>query len=159
MKRTGCMALAAVMSLSLTSGCANNEQSGMLLGGGGGLLAGGLIGNALGGRNGALIGAVIGGLGGVLIGGAIGRDLDDRDRRRAEEATRLALADSSSQPVSWTSDRNVGTRGGAQVVAVQRQPSGGECRTVRETAYIKGEERIQNARYCQNSSGEWTPRT
>lgn len=131
----------------------------MLVGGGGGLLAGGLIGNALGGRNGMLIGGAIGGLGGALIGGQIGRDLDERDRRRAEEATRSALMDSSRQPVNWVSSQNTGTRGGAQVVAVQRQASGGECRTVRETAYIKGEERVQNARYCQNASGEWIAQT
>ncbi len=159
MKRTGCVLVSAAMALTLTSGCANNEQTGMLVGGGGGLLAGGLIGNALGGRNGMLIGGAIGGLGGALIGGQIGRDLDERDRRRAEEATRSALMDSSRQPVNWVSSQNTGTRGGAQVVAVQRQAAGGECRTVRETAYIKGEERVQNARYCQNASGEWIAQT
>lgn len=159
MKRTGCVLMASAMTLTLMSGCANNEQTGMLVGGGGGMLAGGLIGNALGGRNGTIIGAAIGGLGGALIGGQIGRDLDERDRRRAEEATRFALMNSSRQPVNWASDRNTGTRGGAQVVAVQRQSTGGECRTVRETAYIRGEERVQNARYCQNAGGEWIPQT
>ena len=159
MKRTGCVLMASALALALTSGCANNEQTGMLVGGGGGLLAGGLIGSALGGRTGALVGMAIGGLGGTLIGGAIGRDLDERDRQRAEQATRTALMSSRPQTVDWTSDHNTGNRGRVQVVAVQHQQTGGECRTVRETAYIKGQERVQNARYCQNGSGEWIPQT
>lgn len=159
MKRNSCVLIAAALTLTLTSGCQTNEQTGMLIGGGGGMLAGGLIGNALGGRTGTLIGAAIGGLGGAFAGSLIGRDLDARDRQRAEEATRLALISTSTQPVAWASDQNTGTRGRAQVVAVQRQSAGGECRTVRETAYIKGEERAQTARYCQSSSGEWVSQT
>ncbi len=161
MKRHCSMLAAAALTVTFATGCQTNEQTGMLMGGGLGVLGGGLIGQALGGQSGALIGAALGGLGGAFAGSAIGRDLDARDRQRAEEATRMALAAppaAQPQPVNWVSDQNTGTKGRAQVVAVQKQSAGGECRTVRETAYIKGEERVQNARYCQNADGEWIAR-
>ena len=103
-------ALTLTLTLTLTSGCQTNEQTGLLLGGGAGALMGGLLGNAVGGRSGTLIGAAIGGLGGAFAGSLIGRNLDARDRQQAQEATRLALISTSTQPVAWTSDQNVGDR-------------------------------------------------
>ncbi len=160
------------LPLTLTA-CQTNEQTGALLGTGGGALMGGLLGNALG-HNAAstAIGAALGGAVGYFAGSAIGRRLDDADRARASAATQQALAEPAyyppaggpprppARPANWVSDHNTNTRGTATVVAVNREPrSGNECRTVREVAYIKGQEEVQNSRYCRSADGSWAVQT
>lgn len=157
MARRNHFVLTAMAALPLVAGCQTNEQTGTLLGAGGGAAVGAGIGSAFGGRNGALIGALLGGAVGGFAGSQIGQQLDQRDRERAEAATRQALVSRPNSPVAWASDQNRGVRGSARVTNVQRQPSGGECRTVRETAYVKGQEVVQNANYCQTAGGEWMP--
>ncbi len=164
-------ALAAFMIVPLLCGCQTQEQTGGLVGGVGGAVAGGLIGRSLGGSTGAAIGALAGGATGYFVGSAIGRRLDDQDRARAQAATQQALAapvyyppptaqnpappPPPARPVAWNSARNANVSGSSQVTSVQRQPSGGECRMVRETAYIQGQEVVQNTRYCRGSDGNW----
>ncbi|HET6605156.1 MAG TPA: hypothetical protein VFG62_00720 [Rhodopila sp.] len=153
--------------LSLTA-CQNNEQTGALLGTGGGALVGGVLGNVIGHSTAAtVIGATVGGGIGYFAGSAIGRNLDEADRARAAAATQQALAAPvyyppsgapprpPAQPVSWASDHNTNIRGSSTVVAVNRAPRGGECKTVREVAYIKGQEEVQNSKYCRSSDGSW----
>lgn len=166
----GTLALLVVAPLCLAA-CQTNEQTGGLVGAGTGALLGGVLGNAIGhNAAGTLIGAGIGAAGGYFIGSAIGRQLDERDRERAMAATQQVLAEpvyfppSGAPPppprsASWTSDHNTGARGSTSVVAVRRQAAGGECRTLREVAYIKGEEVVQNSRYCRSSDGAWTAQT
>jgi surface antigen len=156
------------LPLSLTA-CQNNEQAGALLGTGGGALVGGVLGNVIGHSTAAtVIGATVGGGIGYFAGSAIGRNLDEADRARASAATQQALAapvyyppsgappQPPAHPVSWVSDHNTNTRGSSTVVAVNRAPRGGnECKTVREVAYIKGQEEVQNSKYCRSSDGSW----
>ncbi len=154
------------------AGCQTNEQTGGLVGAGGGALFGGLLGHAIGNNTtGTLIGAALGAAGGYFIGSAIGRQLDEQDRQRALAATQEALAEPAYYPPNggqprpparsapWTSNHDTGARGSATVVAVQREASGGECRTVREVAYIKGEQVVQNSRYCRSTDGGWVAQT
>ena len=161
-------ALAALVIVPLLGGCQTQEQTGGLTGGLGGALAGGLIGRSLGGSTGAAIGAAVGGAGGYFLGSAIGRRLDEQDRARAQAATQQALAapvyyptpaaqsaPPPPKPVVWNSARNANVSGTSQVTAVQRQTDGGECRMVRETAYISGQEVVQNTRYCRSPDGNW----
>lgn len=169
--RTG-TALALVLMVPLLGGCQTQEQTGGLLGGGVGALAGGLIGNSLGGSTGAAIGAALGAAGGYFVGSAIGRQLDEQDRQRAEAATQRALAEPvryaspaaptaapPPRPVAWNSARHADVRGTAQVTSVHREAAGGECRMVRETAYISGREVVQNTRYCRSAGGNWVAQT
>ena len=149
----------AAFVVPLMAGCQTNEQTGTLVGAGGGAVAGGLIGNVLGGRTGAIIGTALGGVAGGFAGSKIGANLDQRDRERAAAATQQALAAPPGRPVSWNSADNQGTRGTAVTTNVQRQTSGSECRLVRETAYIKGQEVVQNQRYCQGRDGAWAAAT
>lgn len=172
MKRSSRIIIATLTVLPLLGGCQTNEQTGGLVGAGSGAVLGGVLGNALGRSPGAMaLGATLGGVGGYLVGSSIGRQLDERDRQRAEMATRQALAAPAYYPApsapprppatvqNWSSQDNAGVRGSSTVVAVQRQSSGGECRTVKEVAYIKGDEVVQNTRYCQDGSGSWQPQT
>ncbi len=79
----------------LVTGCENNQQTGQLLGAGGGALFGGVVGKMLGGKNGqmaTLAGSAIGAAGGAFIGGAIGRSLDQRDQHKASAATQQVLS-------------------------------------------------------------------
>ncbi len=163
--------LAALVMVPLLGGCENQQQTGGLLGGLGGATAGGLIGHAIGGSAGTAIGMIVGGGAGFLVGSSIGKRLDEQDRARAENATQQALAapvtyPSNSattapppRPVAWNSARNTDVRGSSTVTSVQRESNGGECRMVRETAYIKGEEVVQNNRYCRGGDGQWVART
>ena len=155
--------------MPLVAGCQNNEQTGGLLGGIGGALACGAVGAALTHRAyGAALPAAACGAAGYFIGSAIGRQLDERDRAMAAAATRQVLALPVSYPaasstphhaaartVRWTSDHS-SAHGSATVVAVQPRSGGGECRTVREIAYIRGEEVPQTTKYCRSPEGSWT---
>lgn len=164
-------ALFALAIVPLLGACQTQEQTGALVGTAGGAVGGALIGRAIGGSTGAAIGALVGGGAGMLVGSSIGRRLDEQDRQRAEAATRQALAapvyyppnqttyTPPPRPVTWNSAQNQGVNGSSTITSVQRQPTGGECRMVRETAYIKGEEVVQNNRYCQSASGEWVQRS
>ncbi len=169
MSRTYRLALLAALSLPLLAGCQNNEQT---YGAGGaalGAVACGIAGNAIFHSTvGTLGSAAACGAVGYLAGSAIGRQLDDRDRALAAAATQQALATPVQyaptqtavvhphpKPTTWKSDHGTGTSGSASVVAVQPGPSGGECRTVREVAYIKGQEQTQESKYCRGSDGSW----
>jgi surface antigen len=161
-------AVLSLIALLLASACQTNEQTGGLVGASGGALLGGALGQAFGhSSTGTLLGASLGALGGYFVGTAIGQQLDEPDRKRATEATHKAL----SQPVyfstdpavaprlpkqsaQWKSDHS-GVAGTAKVVAAQKTTDGGECRTVREVAYIKGQEVPQTSRYCRSPEGEW----
>ena len=167
------MSLVAVVSLPLLAapllaGCGSNAQN---YGAGGaaiGAVACGVIGNALFRTAGGTLGSAAAcGAAGYFIGSAIGRRLDERDRTVAQAATQRALAapiryrpnqtDVVRPAVSrsWASDHGTGVRGSASVIEATRQPNGGECRTVREIAYIKGQEEAQQTKYCKGGDGSW----
>ena len=165
-------ALVACAILPLLAACQTQEQTGGLLGAGGGALIGGLAGGAIGHGAGALIGGALGAAGGYFVGSTIGRQLDDRDRARAQAATQRLLNEPVHYPptqtaaatppkpraktttASWSSDHNQGVHGSATLVDAQ-QTTGGECRTVREVAYVGGQETTQNTRYCRGADREW----
>jgi surface antigen len=170
MRRSCNAAFLAVLALPLLAGCDTKEQS---YGAGGaalGALACGAAGAAIFHTTaGALGSAAACGAVGYLVGSSIGRKLDEQDRARAAAATQAALAQPvyyphnttnvvrpRPHPVTWKSDHGTGNSGTAAVVAVQPQPSGGECRTVREVAYIKGQETTQESKYCRSADGSWT---
>lgn len=172
------LTMAACAAVFALSACQTQEQTGGLVGAGGGALLGGLVGGAIGhNAAGAVIGTSIGALGGYFIGSSLGRALDERDRARAQLATQQVLAQPMPPPApppsggaygyhpepqpaaapptaTWSSDHNPGVYGSATVVRAQQTPSG-ECRTVREVAYISGQEVTQNTTYCRGPSGQW----
>lgn len=166
MRRSGGIMLAAALGLAACQnvpGMQNDQQAGGLLGGAAGAIGGGLLGNSFGGFGG-LVGGVLGSVGGYLIGSTIGAHLDAADRQRAEAATSQALAaplppGGAGEPVTWSSDHNTGVTGAAQVVGVQPQADGGQCRDVSEIAYVNGQQTRQTSRYCRGPSGAWTRQT
>jgi surface antigen len=163
--------LAAAFSLPLLIGCQNQEQSYGAGGAAVGALTCGLIGGAIfHSTAGGLASAAACGAAGYFVGSAIGRKLDEKDRERAQAATQAALAvpvrytptqtaviHPPAKPVTWASDHGTGVTGSSSVVAVQPPAAtgGGECRTVREVAYIKGQEEQQDSKYCRGTDGSW----
>ena len=78
----------AIVALSLLiGGCANDTQTGALLGAGVGALGGAIIGNNAGGHGatGALIGAGAGAAGGALIGNASDNKKRKQEDRRSDD--------------------------------------------------------------------------
>jgi surface antigen len=160
------LAIIALATVPLLCGCQNNEETGGLVGAlGGGALGAGLGGAIGGNATGALIGGAVGSVAGYLVGSEIGRELDARDRAIAANATQRALeqpvsnpstvAEAPPPPATWQSDHS-GASGSAQVISVQPQASGGDCKLVHQIAYIQGNEVQQNSRYCQSPNGTWT---
>jgi surface antigen len=157
------LAICAVIGVLLAA-CSPNagphETSYTLAGCATGGLAGGLLGNLLGhGNTGAtLAGAGVGAAAGCLTGNAIGRQLDERDRQLAQAATVRALSLPPGGHRNWTSD-HTSNHGSITVEKVASNGSsasgGGECKIVREVAYIKGQEVTQDSKYCRNPQGEW----
>jgi surface antigen len=124
-----------------------------------------------------VLGAGFGALGGYFLGSSIGAKLDATARQKAQAATEQVLAEpltredvkpvakgkpvAHAKPVAkrktWV-DKQSDTHGNAEVTDISSLPDGGECRTVREVAYIKGQEVTQNSRYCRNKTGQWEAR-
>ena len=150
--------LALAVAIAALSGCQNmtNQQAGGAAGAGIGGILGGVFGNQAGhSGTSTVVGAGLGALAGYFVGSAIGARLDDADRKKAEASTTKVLNSGTSKHSSWTSDKGKTVHGSSDVVKVDPKPDGGECKTVREVAYIKGEEVTQNSRYCRAAGGEW----
>ncbi len=164
--------VSALVAVSLLASCELNEQTGGVVGGSLGALACGAVGSALFHNTlGALLPAAACGAVGYFIGSSIGKQLDEKDRHRAATATEQALnapvpasktgktTHPPAKPVAWSSDHDTGAHGSSTVTAVQPQADGGQCRTVREIAYIKGQEVTQSSRYCRGADGGWVAQT
>ena len=63
----------------------------------------------------------------------------------------IALAKPSTIPASTPGSAN----GSVTVVNVQPSNNGGECRTVREVAYVGGKELVDNQKYCRAPNADW----
>jgi surface antigen len=121
-----------------------------------GAVAGGLVGNAIGGSagnraGGTLVGAALGG----FLGNRIGASLDDEDRRRAYAAQMRALdTGPSGAPVAW---RNPDSgRYGNVVPGPAYQMNGEPCREYTHTVYIDGRPQTGRGTACRNPDGTWT---
>jgi len=147
------LTLAACAGSPDGSGPGPRENTGTLLGAGGGALLGAAV--AGGGTGNRLAGAAIGGLLGGLIGNRIGAALDDEDKKRAYAAQMEALdRGPPGAPVSW---RNPDSgRYGNIVPGPQYQQSGRNCRAFTHTIYIDGTPQTSRGTACRNPDGTWT---
>ncbi len=136
------------------AGCQTAQDNPNTVGGAAiGALAGGVIGQVVGGNTGAtLIGAAAGG----LIGGMIGNSLDQQDQARARAAETQALEyGNPGAPVSWRGDSGAyGT-----IVPGPAYARGGspKCREFTHTIYINGQPQTARGTACRNPDGTWTP--
>jgi len=95
---------------------------------------------------------------GGLIGGDIGRNLPERDRRKALEAEYKALEYTpGGTAVAWQSDNG---RTGGQVVAAQPYRVGSQdCRQYSHRITDGARQAEARGTACRNPDGSWTPLT
>jgi len=140
-------AMAAAMAGALALGaCASsgpNEQGGTAIGAGGGAVLGAVVG----GWQGAVIGAVAGG----VVGNLIGRDMDDRERQRAEEASYRAARE--NRRAEW-GDRS-GTYGYSEPVGDYYRRGGQVCHDYIQTMNKNGRTYQDRTTICRDQGGAW----
>ncbi len=103
------LAAIAALSLSILSGCAEQnsalrEHRGAAVGAGTGVVGGAVVGGLLGGKRGAVVGGLLGG----LAGGLVGNYYDQREKTLAE--TRQSHADYSAAKGTRLRIERVGTK-------------------------------------------------
>lgn len=130
------------------------QTTGTILGGTGGAVAGYYIGKAVGGQKEAAVGAVLGGLFGAAIGAEVGRNLDELDRMKAEQATRDALENNTR--ITWYNEES-GHGGYVEPVRTGRDERGRVCREYRHVVEIEGRQEIIRGLACRNADGTWEP--
>ncbi len=119
-----------------------------------GALAGGILGNQIGGGKGKIVTTALGAVIGGIVGSEIGRSLDRQDQIAAQRAEFLALERGrSGQATPW---RNPGSGRYGEVVPgrpFQRGPQ--QCRTFVHTVYIDGRPEMMRGTACRNHDGAW----
>ncbi len=146
------VALVALVGI-LAAGCATMEQNPKTTVGalGGGAL-GGLIAAAAGG-NAAVIAASA--VGGILLGGLIGNALDERDKRMAAEAAQRAMETApTGKPVAW-SNPDSGHSGTVTPTKTYQTASGSYCREYQQTVTINGKQEKAYGTACRQPDGSW----
>jgi surface antigen len=148
--------VATVLVGASLAGCSSDtgpkEEGGTAVG----AIAGGAIGNAIGGGAGnRFAGTVIGAALGGLLGNRVGAALDDEDKRRAYVAEMQALESGpSGAPVAW---RNPDSgRYGNVVPGPFYEENGAACREYTHTVYIDGRPQTAHGTACRNRDGTWT---
>lgn len=152
--RLGALVVVGVVGATL-AGCAStgaNEGIGTVSG----ALVGGAIGNQFGSGGGRVAATAAGALIGGVVGQSVGRNLDDRERERAEQAEFQALEyGRPGSPVDWRGNRE-GYRG--EVVPGPRyRVNAYDCRDYTHRIWIGGEPQVARGTACRQEDGTWRP--
>jgi surface antigen len=118
----------------------------------GGAVAGGLLGEVIGGHGGDIAaGAVAGGLLGALAGNV----LDQRDRQIANEAAQRSLETApTGSPSAW-SNPDTGNSGTVTPTRTYQQPDGTYCREFTQEIVVGGERQQAYGTACRQADGTW----
>lgn len=129
--------------------CANmsNQDTGVLTG----AIAGGLLGSTVGQGSGQILAIAAGTVAGAMIGGAIGKNMDDTDRMRMNQALE---SNPIGQPAYWRNER---TGTSYRVVPVRNINRHGNryCREYRTMADIGGKKQQVYGTACRQPDGAW----
>ncbi len=140
--------LALLCSVTLV-GCQNmsNQDVGTLTG----AVAGGLLGSTVGGGSGKVLAIAAGSIAGAVIGGSIGKNMDDTDRMRMNQALEN---NQPGQPAYWH-NRSTGTA--YEVVPTKNVRVGRNeyCREYHTTATINGKKQNIYGTACRQPDGSW----
>jgi len=148
-------ALIAALPLALALGACgpngpNRSDSGAVVG----AIAGGVVGSTVGKGRGNVLATVAGAVVGGLIGSEIGRNLDERDRRLAQEAEFDALErGESGRARQWRNPDN--GRYGEVVPSRPYRRGDIDCRDYTHTVYINGRPQAMRGTACRNPDGTW----
>ncbi len=143
MKKLGLLFLSLMFAVMAT-GCATKEDSGTLIGAGGGALLGSALSH--GSPGGIIAGALVGG----FIGNRIGKSMDDEDRRRAYEAQVAAFE--GGRRSDWRSPS--GHYGYIEPRPVYTYHEM-RCREFSQTVFVDGRPETMVGRACKDPDGGW----
>lgn len=148
MKKLLSLALVSCISVSLI-GCDNMSKQDV--GTVSGAVIGGLAGSQFGKGGGQVLAVGAGALAGAFIGGAIGKNMDDTDRMRMNQALE---SNPVGQPTYWQNQR---TDTSYTVVPTKNVEVAGNpyCREYRSTANIAGKKQQVYGTACRQPDGTW----
>ena len=123
------------------------QDVGTLTGG----VAGGLLGSQFGGGSGKLLAVGAGALAGAFIGGAIGKNMDETDKLKMNQALE---SNQVGQPAYW---QNQKTGTNYTVVPTRNVTVDGNqyCREYRSTANVAGKNQQVYGTACRQPDGSW----
>ena len=140
------VATATVSALALAGCQTTKEEQGRVLG----AIAGGLLGNQVGGGSGRTAATIAGTILGGYIGGNIGRQMDDGDRYRAG----AALESTPSYQTSSWENPDSGNRYSVTPTKTYYAESR-PCREYTTDAWIDGQRETLYGTACRQSNGSW----
>ena len=149
--------LAATMIALLTAACAQDGRYGQkqTIGALGGAAAGGLLGAQFGHGKGQLAATAAGVLIGALIGSEIGRNMDEVDRIRAEQAYNQAATAPIGQTIAWDNP-DTGNYGSVTPIREGTKTATGEyCREFQQTVVSGGRQEDAYGVACRQPDGSW----
>ncbi len=154
-RRPIALAMAAVFSIGLLSGCVtdqgNKQTMGTLLGAG----LGGFAGSKIGGGKGQLAATAAGVLLGGVLGNSMGQSLDRADQAYAMRAQKQALEAPIGQTISW-SNPDSGHYGQVTPTRAGRDTStGAYCREYQTEVIVGGESQVGYGTACRMPDGDW----
>lgn len=148
MKRFFTALIILLLSASLAACDSMTKQDvGTLTGG----VAGGLIGSTVGGGSGRILAIAAGTLAGAFIGGAIGKNMDDTDRLKMNQALNN---NNVGVPAYW---HNNNSDANYEVVPTRNVTVDGNqyCREYRTVANIGGKRQKMYGTACRQPDGSW----
>lgn len=154
--RIGSLVAVALIGGAL-AGCQQDAGPKENIGGISGALIGAGVGSQFGGgTSGHLLGAAIGAVAGGLVGSSIGRDLDDQERRNAQEAEYNALETGRpGSPVQWHGDRD--GYYGEVTPGPRYRVNSYDCRDYTHKIWIDGRPEVARGTACRQPDGTWKP--
>lgn len=145
-----------VLSASIVlAGCGpegpSKADTGMVVG----AVAGGILGNQVGGGTGKVAATALGAVVGGIVGSEIGRSMDEQDRRLAQDAEFDALERGQSGVArQWRNPDN--GRYGEVVPSRPYKRGTVDCRDYTHKIYIDGRPQQMRGTACRNPDGTWS---
>lgn len=141
------LAIAVALAVSVSGGCAlNQEQTGSVIGGAAGAAAGSAVGKG----SGRTVAIILGALIGSAAGANIGRHMDEQDRIRTAQAMEL---NRTGEATRW---RNPDTQRNYTVTPTRTYDSNeGPCREFTMDAEVGGEPEHVYGTACRQADGSW----
>ena len=125
----------------------SKQDMGVITGG----VAGGLIGSTIGGGSGKVLAIAAGTIAGAVIGGAIGKNMDDTDKLKLNQALEN---NAIGKPAYWQNQNSGNTYRVIPVKNVTVQ-NNHYCREYRTVADIAGKKQQMYGTACRQPDGSW----
>lgn len=116
-----------------------------------GAVAGGLLGSTIGGGRGQVMAIAAGAAAGALVGNAIGKNMDDADRMKMNQALD---SNNVGQPAYWN-NRKTGASYKVTPVKNVTVKSNKYCREYQTVATIDGQQQKMYGTACRQPDGSW----